>query len=177
MPWVVADAAVDDGPGMGAGGDGRAQVIADDGAADDLAEDVDHHHVALLEGFDDPGVLAAAGAAALGQAGLLDGVVVIGAVGDELGGDGPADGDAAGVGFFPVAFKLAHIALLPHHAPGLFGGGGAEALENFVGHPRPAVGKAVKRVERGHGNHIFIRRLNAHVGLQSLGRENKRRNS
>ena len=67
---VIADAAVDHRAGLGAGGDGGAQVVADHGAADDLAEDIDHHHVAFLQGLDDPGVLAAARAAALGQAGL-----------------------------------------------------------------------------------------------------------
>src|SRR5690606_38157088 len=39
----VADPAVDHGAHAGAGGDGRAQVVADHGALDDLAEDVDDH--------------------------------------------------------------------------------------------------------------------------------------
>ena len=102
-----------------------------------------------------------------GQAGLLHQVVVVGPVRNELGCDGPAHGDGAGVRLLPVAFKLAQVALMVEHRPGLLGRHQLHALEQVVGHARPAVVEAVERVQGGHGDHVFARGLYTH-GASSL---------
>ena len=66
----IANAAVDDDPGPGAGRDSGPQVVADEGAILDLAEEIDDQHVAREQRVDDPRVLAAA--ATLGGAHALD---------------------------------------------------------------------------------------------------------
>jgi hypothetical protein len=71
----VADAAVDDEAGLGPGLDRCRQVVTDEGAVLDLAEEVDDQHVALLQRVDDPGVLAAA--PSLGGAHALDDLLEI----------------------------------------------------------------------------------------------------
>ena len=58
-PGKIPDAAVDDQSGLRLARDGRAEVVADERAVLDLAEEVYHQHVTLPQGVDDPGVLPA----------------------------------------------------------------------------------------------------------------------
>jgi hypothetical protein len=151
-----------------------AQVIADDRPVLDLAEDVDHHHVAVLQGLDDPRVLAAAGAAPLVQPGPLHHVVVVGAVGQELRRDGPPHQDRPRMGLQPVALELAVVAMAAQHPPGLFGGDGFHPLEQVVGHAGPPVGEAIEGTERGEGDQVFRGRLNAHLAPPHDGLSDRR---
>ena len=138
-PFQIANAAVDDEPGPGAGRDGGPQVVADEGAILDLAEEIDDQHVAREQGVDHPGVLAAA--AAFGGAHALDDALQVGSQRHHAHGDRPADEDAVGVKIDPVAFEL-EVVVVPafDHAPGFVVGDEAHPLQDVVGHARPAIG-------------------------------------
>ena len=120
----------------GPGGDGGAEVVADEGAALDLAEELDHEHVALLQGVDDPRVLAAHALVALAL--LLHQLLQVGPLGHVAAGDGAAHQDALRVQVQPVALVL-QPEVVPHqHAPGLLGGHLLHAFQDVVGHQGPA---------------------------------------
>jgi hypothetical protein len=63
-PFQIADAAVHDETGPGAGVNGGAEIVADERAIFDLAKEIDDEHIPGQQGADDPGVLLSTAASA-----------------------------------------------------------------------------------------------------------------
>src|SRR5215218_7929062 len=112
----IANTAVDDQPGPGTGRDGRPQVVANEGAILDFAEEIDDQDVAREQGIDHPGVLAAA--TTLGSAQILDDSLQVRSERHHADGDHAADEDAVRVQIDPVPLELKVVVMSAFdHAP------------------------------------------------------------
>ena len=125
----VADAAVDDRTHSGARGHGGAEVVADDRAVLDLAEDVGDHDVALDQRLDDPGVLPISCQISLARAGIDDRLIEIRSVGKEDGGHRTSDDDASRLCLHPAAGELPVVTVRAQYRPRLLSGRGPDSVE------------------------------------------------
>ncbi len=154
---VVTDAAVDDHAGAGAAAGGGGEIVADEGAVVDLAEEIDHQHIVFLKLVDDPGILTAG--ASLGRADSLHDILHVLPLRYELRGDDPAGQGEIGLGLQPVALELEVVVRvgLFQDAPGLIVGHQLHALDDVVRHLGTAIVEPLTGPGRGPGRHAIGR--------------------
>ena len=133
------------------------QVVADDGAALGLAEEIDHQNVARLQHVDRDLVVHAVEAGGLGLG--VDHRVEVGAHRHELHGERPADQLLVRMEDLEAIFVLVPESLARQDREDLFGRQPAGALDQPVRHLRPAVGKPVERVVAGPRSHLLFREV------------------
>src|SRR5439155_11981635 len=153
----VADAGIEDKAGVGMGCDAAAEVRADQGSFDDLAEAVGHVDVADLKLVDGPAVISTDASFSLALGG--DRLDHVGAQWHVLRSEG-----AAGKGFFRMegleaTVKLALVAELAEILPDVFDGDVESPLEEVVGNLWAAVRKAFALPVGCIEHHLFLRHL------------------
>src|SRR5688572_24935999 len=109
-PFEVADAAIDDESGPGPRVDRRTEIVANEGAVLDLAEEIDDEDVAGKKRVDDPSVLPAD--MAIGRALRCDDRLKVVPQRDHADGDRPADEHAFGMQIDPAALVLEVVATI-----------------------------------------------------------------
>ena len=135
----------------------RRKIIARDGAFLDLAEQIHHQDIAVLQ-LVQHALMRGAGTRALGFGlGFLDIEEVL-AEGHELHGHRPSHQFLLRMQNPPVAFVLVRkpAFLLAQHGPHLFGGKALALFQDGVGHLGPAVLKALERVLRRILEHLLF---------------------
>ena len=149
-PLIVADTAVDHDAGAGAGAGGGGEVVADERAVVDLAEEIDNQNIALLKRVDDPGVLAAG--SPFSGADRLDDVMQIGAVRHHHRGDDATGEREFWVKIEPVALKHPVIAVRAlQDVIGLVVGDEFHPLDDIVPDPWATVLSPLAGPTRGEG--------------------------
>ena len=162
QPLDVADAAVKDDAITGLREDRVAEIVADQGAVDDLAHAVGDVDIALLQHVDGPGIGAAD--PALGLAALVDHLLHIGPGRHVLGRQRPPDDGHILMEDLPAALELIAEALVPQDAPGILDGNVLHPLENVIGDLGPAVRRPLPG-PRGSVELHAVHRRDAHFGL------------
>ena len=135
-PLVIANAALDDDALAGPSANRGGEVIADEGAILDLAEQIDHQHIAGLQLIDDPGVLPAVAAFAI----LHHDPFEVRTSRHELGGHDPAGQDDIGMHVDEAVREIEVIIVaLFAYRPDFVVRRGFHSLENVIINGRSAV--------------------------------------
>ena len=139
------------------GRDAVAEVRANQGSFDDLAEPVGHVDVSDLKLVDGPAVISTNASFGLALGG--DRFDHVGAQRHVLGGKSAAGKGLVGMEGLEASVKLAFVAELAEILPDIFDGDVEGSLEEVVGNLRAAVGEPfslpIGRIEQ----HLFLRHL------------------
>src|SRR5207245_8191196 len=137
--------------------DAVAEVRANQGSFDDLAEPVGHVDVSDLNRVDGPAVISTDASFGLALGG--DRLDHVEAQGHVLGGKSAAGKGLVGMEGLEATVKLAFVAELAEILPDIFDGDVEGSLEEVVGNLRTAVRKAFALPIGGIEHHLFLRHL------------------